>query len=304
MDKRGKKMDLLHLKYFQKVAQMEHMTKAASELRVAQPALSAVIARLESDLGIPLFDRQGRQIKLNAYGKAYLKKVESSLRLLEEGRSEVMEMAGLEHGRVALAATALNRLSNLLGDFLSLHPDVQFRILQSPTEKSKIQLLESGEIDFSFSYHPFEKPSFQSIPLMKEEILLAVPSNHPFRKRTSIRLEEVTHESFISLKKGYSFREITDTYCDEAGFTPKMVVECDEPAALNRLVKAGLGVAFLPFAAKKEAPAPHLLQIEKPLCQWTLYLIWKEKHYFSQAALLFRDFVVQFFGKVEQIDWC
>jgi DNA-binding transcriptional LysR family regulator len=283
---------------------MEHMTKAASELRVAQPALSAVIARLESDLGVPLFDRQGRQIKLNVYGKAYLKKVESALRLLEEGESEVAEMAGLEHGRVALAATTLNRLSNLLGDFLSRHPNVQFRITQSPTENSKIQLPESGEIDFSFSYHPCEKPSFRNIPLMKEEILLGVPSNHPFRERMSIRLKEVAHESFISLKKGYGFREITDQYCDEAGFTPKLAVECDEPSAISRLVKAGLGVAFLPFAAKKEAPTLHLLHIEKPVCQWTLYLIWKEKHYFSQAALLFRDFVVRYFRKVEQIDWC
>jgi len=297
-------MDLLHLKYFQKVAQMEHMTKAANELRVAQPALSAVIARLESDLGVPLFDRQRRQIKLNAYGKAYLQKVESALRLLEEGRSEVVEMAGLEHGGVALAATTLNRLSRLLGEFLSLHPKVQFRIIQSPAENSKIQMLENGEIDFSFSYYPFEKPSFRSIPLMNEEILLALPPNHPFRERTSIHLKEVALESFISLKKGYGFREITDKFCDESGFTPKIIVECDEPAALSRLVQAGLGIAFIPFAAKKEAPSLHLLQIEKPLCRWTLYLIWKENHYFSQASLLFRDFVVRFFGKVEQSDWC
>lgn len=65
-----------------------------------------------------------------------------------------MEMAELEHGRVALAATTLNRLSALLGDFLSLHPNVQFRI-KSPTESSKIQLLESGEIDFCLGNHPF-----------------------------------------------------------------------------------------------------------------------------------------------------
>ncbi|MCH5583965.1 LysR family transcriptional regulator [Shimazuella sp. AN120528] len=297
-------MDLLHFTYFQKVAQMEHMTKAARELRIAQPALSAVIARLEADLGVPLFDRQGRQIKLNVYGKAYLNKVESALRMLEEGRREVAELAGLEHGSVVVAATTLNRLSKLLGDFLSLYPEVQFRIIQSSTENAKIQLIEDGQIDFSFSYQPYEKPSFRSFPLMKEEIMLAVPPNHPFREYTSIPLLEAAEESFISLKKGYGFREITDLYCQEAGFTPKMVVECDEPAAISKLVKAGLGVAFLPFAAQKEAPNLPLLQIERPVCQWTLYLIWKEDHYFSQAALLFRDFLVQFFDKVKQIDWC
>lgn len=87
-------MDLLQLKYFQKVPRLEHMTKAAHELHIAQPALSMMIARLENDLGVPLFDRHGRQIRLNAYGKALLIKVEKALL----GRREITEMSGLEDG--------------------------------------------------------------------------------------------------------------------------------------------------------------------------------------------------------------
>ncbi len=69
-------MELLQLKYFQTVARLEHMTKAAEELHIAQPSLSKTIARLEKDLGVPLFDRQGRQITLNSFGKVFLKRVE------------------------------------------------------------------------------------------------------------------------------------------------------------------------------------------------------------------------------------
>lgn len=151
----------------------------------------------------------------------------------------------------------------------------------------------------------FGKPSFYCYhPLLKKEILLAVPPNHAFQERAHIRLQEAADESFISLKKRYGFRELTDQYYNEAGFTPKLAVKCDEPSALSRLVKAGLGVAFLPFAAKREDPTLHLLPNRKSLCQWTLYLTWKEQDYFSKAALLFREFVIRFFEKVEQIDWC
>lgn len=94
-------MELLQLHYFQTVARMEHMTKAAKELRIAQPALSKTIARLEEDLGVPLFDRQSRQIKLNSFGKAFLKSVDTALSALEEGRREVSDLAGMERGASA-----------------------------------------------------------------------------------------------------------------------------------------------------------------------------------------------------------
>src|SRR3954454_11868431 len=98
-------MELLQLKYFQTVARIEHMTKAAEELHIAQPALSKTIARLESDLGVPLFDRHKRQITLNAFGRIFLEQVEIELTALEEGKRRVTEEAGLERGRVFLATT-------------------------------------------------------------------------------------------------------------------------------------------------------------------------------------------------------
>lgn len=290
-------MDLLQLRYFQKVARLEHMTKAAQELQIAQPALSMTIARLENDLGVPLFDRQGRQIRLNAYGKAFLSKAETALRALEEGRCEIAEMSGLEHGQISLAVTTLTRFSKLLGSFLSVHPNVSFRVIQAPTEESKTQLLESGEIDFCFSYHPFEQPKVCNLPLFTEDIVLAVPFSHRLASRKSISLHEVAHDSFVSLKAGYSFRGITDECCRKAGFTPNIVCEGDEPAALEGLVRAGLGIAFLPAAAKQEDTSFHLLDIEEPVCQWTLYLTWVEQRYLSQAAREFHNFVVRLYGK-------
>lgn len=290
-------MDILQLKYFQKVAQLEHMTNAARELNIVQPSLSMTIARLEEDLGVPLFDRQGRQIKLNAYGRAFLKKVNSALLLLEEGRREITDMAGLERGSVSFAATTLSRFSNLLGEFISQYPHTNFRIIQSSTEEEKLKLLQEGDIDFYFSYRSFEKSEIRSLPILTEEIMLAVPPNHRLADKQRIRLEEVAEDSFISLKSGYGFRDITDKYCKKAGFIPNIICESDEPAALGRLVNTGLGVSFMPAAAKTEDPCLHLLHVEEPELVWTLYLTWLEKHYLSQAAQTFSHFVIAYFTK-------
>lgn len=100
-------MELQQLKYFQVVARLEHMTKAAEELHITQPSLSITIARLEEALGAPLFDRFGRNIKLNEFGQLFLKRVERIFRELEEGKREVRDLAGLELGTVNLASTNL-----------------------------------------------------------------------------------------------------------------------------------------------------------------------------------------------------
>ncbi|UHA74666.1 LysR family transcriptional regulator [Paenibacillus sp. 481] len=291
-------MDLLQLKYFQTVARTEHMTKAARELHIAQPALSVMIARLEEDLGVPLFDRIGRQIRLNVFGKAFLKKVNNALGELEEGRRELEDLAGLERGSILLATTTLYRVADFLGPFLALHPHVNFRITQAITEDMKIELLEKGEIDFCLATASIQRPGIVNLPLQTEEMVLAVPPTHRLAGRSRIRLSEVANDPFINLKAGYSFRKITDECCHRAGFIPNIICEGDEPAAISSLVRAGLGVAFLPIAAKREIPPLNLLHIEEPACQWTPHLVWREKQYLSLAAQAFREFVVAHYTQV------
>ncbi|GJM70035.1 hypothetical protein HMSSN036_22510 [Paenibacillus macerans] len=141
-------MELLQLQYFRTVARLEHMTKAAEEIRIAQPALSQTIARLEADLGVPLFDRNGRHIKLNGYGKAFLKKIEPALALIEEGRAEVADLAGLEGGRVFLSTTTHKCFTDVIGSFIFRHPKARLQITQVST-LDKIKQLRSGDIDFA-----------------------------------------------------------------------------------------------------------------------------------------------------------
>lgn len=288
-------MELLQLHYFRTVARLEHMTKAAAELHIAQPALSKTISRLEEDLGVPLFDRQGRQIRLNAIGKAFLARTETALTALEEGRKEAADLAGMAKGSVYLATSTLNRLSEPLSAFRAMHPDVGFRIAQAPMDGLG-QLLDNGEIDFCFTAMPVERPGICELPVLHEEIYLAVPPGHRFAERRSISLSEVADEPFVGYKEGYFFQTLNDEICRKAGITPNIVCEVDEPAAVGTLVRAGLGVAIVGACKKDDRAYLPMLHIEGPECKRTFRLAWHEKHYLSKAACAFRDFVAAYYA--------
>ncbi|MFK7697549.1 LysR family transcriptional regulator [Paenibacillus sp. HJGM_3] len=287
-------MELLQLQYFRTVARMEHMTKAAEDLRIAQPALSKTIARLEEHVGVPLFDRQGRQIRLNSFGKAFLEKVEAALTLLEEGQKELSDLAGLEQGSIHLATSTLERLSEPLSAFLSLHPKVNFRITQASMEEMA-HLLEVGEVDICFTALPMEKANFSTMTVMKEDIYLAVPPGHRLAGHSSVRLNEVANDPFIGYKEGFPFQKMNDAFFRQAGITPNFVCRVDEPAAIANLVRAGLGVALVGNCGGPDSPL-HLLSIEYPICKRHFQLAWHNKRYLSLAAREFRDFVIAYYG--------
>lgn len=291
-------MELLQLQYFRTVARMEHMTKAAQDLRIAQPALSKTIARLEKDVGVPLFDRDGRKIRLNAFGKAFLNKVEAALTLLEEGQKEVSDLAGLEHGSIHLATSTLDRLSEPLNAFLSLHPNVNFRITQASMEEMA-HLIEVGEVDICFTPLPMERPDFSALSVLNEDVYLAVPPAHRLAGLPSIRLNQVADEPFIGYKEGYHFQKMNDDFFHTAGISPNYVCRVDEPSAIAKLISAGLGIALVGNCGGPNSPL-HLLSIEYPVCQRHFQIVWHNKRYLSMAARSFRDFIVQYFNRNDE----
>ena len=291
-------MDLLQLHYFQTVARTEHMTKAAEELSIAQPSLSKTIRRLEKEIGVPLFDRQGRSIKLNPFGKAFLGHVESVFQALDEGQRQIRDMAGLEYGEISLVAASLHWLPELLHRFQLLYPSVHFHLSQcSPAEMP--QQLEAGICDFCFLSAPLLKPNIKWKTLLNEEILLVVPTNHRLAKRSSIPLCEVAQEGIVTEKVGGDLRDLSDNFCQQAGFAPRVAYEVDgEPSLVIGFVKAHLGVAFVPALAQKqiEEEGLHSLRLTDPICQRTFGMAWHQEHYLSQAAQAFRKFLVEYFS--------
>ena len=120
-------MEWEQLEYFQTLARIQHVTKAAETLSITQPALSRSIVRLENHLGVPLFDRQGRSIKLNKYGEIFLKTVDSMIREYTEGKEEIQSLLKPDQGEVSLGflhTLGTTIVPNLIGTFKDNYPTV------------------------------------------------------------------------------------------------------------------------------------------------------------------------------------
>ncbi|ONI75181.1 LysR family transcriptional regulator [Actinosynnema sp. ALI-1.44] len=285
-------MDLLQLRYFQVVARREHISKAAEELRVAQPSVSRTIARLEKELGVPLFDRLGRQVRLNSFGMAFLRRVDRALGELDEARRELADAAGLEHGRVTVAAETLLTVTPLVARLRNEYPGVDVRLFQSNAD-TMVRQLGDREVDLCFASQPLAGPSLRSVELLRERVLLGVPTTHPLASKDRVTVAELAGEPFVTSRVGYWPRALLDRLFAGAGLRPVIACECDELGTSADLISAGLGVGLVP-AMSRGAQTPTggsgvWIEIDAPGCERVLSLVWREDTYLPAAALKLRD---------------
>ena len=289
-------MDFLQLKYFQEVAKHQHLTKAAQALNVSQPALSKTISKLEMRLGYQLFDRTGRQIRLNSLGQAYLKTVDTIFLELQKSEKELAFLTEKQNRLISVAVTIPTILPELLGGFLKTNPQAQFRQYQAFAQRMQSQL-ESGEIDVGISTFPIQGENIEWHPIIEEEILLAVPLTHPLALRKSIELTEARNDPFIVMPPGYGFRDLTENFCAQAGFYPDFAFEGDETGITYELVEKGLGIAFSPSLIRsKRISSLQLteLKISEPKCTRLVGLVWHKERNQTDTVKEFIAYTIAF----------
>jgi DNA-binding transcriptional LysR family regulator len=287
-------MELLQLQYFLAVARLEHVTEAAKSLHVTQSSLSKTIQRLEEDLGVPLFNRTGRRLRLNEFGSRFLRRAERALFELDQGKQELRDLSGPEQGTIELAVTNASTLPPILRMFRNKHPLIQFHV-QMLTTQEMVTLLQRGEVDFCLSSPPMEGDDIKCDVMFADPILVAVPKGHRLAGRSSVSLTELRDEFFVGVKRGYLTRDLADSVCGEAGFAPRYVYEGNEPTRLTALVEAGIGIAFIPSTAKNSREQIHYLQIEGHKLVREIALLWHRDRYISRAAGEFREVVADYF---------
>lgn len=294
-------MELLQLQYFKKVAELEHMTHAAEALNIAQPSLSKAISRLEEDLGVRLFERYNRQIKLNENGRIFLRRVNAVLHELQEAERELHALNQKTDHTIRLSVTIPRVLPDLISSFLEEEPQVHFKQYVQSVPKMK-EKLRSGELDFCISSVPIQDEDIEWQPLMTEEILLIAPPGHWLGTKSHISLYELRDEAFVSMNEGYGIRNLTDKYCQLAGFQPHIAFEGDEPGVIGELVNKGLGIAFIPSVSLMGNKTAHLpvIRLQDPICERTIGLAWSTRRYHSPIAKKFQGFLSDYFEVLEE----
>src|SRR3954463_1857874 len=172
-------MTVDELRWFVAVAERGRVTQAAEELHISQPALSRALARLQAELGVSLFDRRGRNLRLNRYGQLYLDHARRTLAELDAGQRALEDLAGDEQGLVSLGfAPTLSTwlVPALVSAFRHEHPGPRFQLHQDAV-RQLVDLLHEGALDLLISSRPGD-PGLAWRALGNERLQLAVPSGH------------------------------------------------------------------------------------------------------------------------------
>jgi DNA-binding transcriptional LysR family regulator len=285
------------LRWFVEVAERQQVTRAAGELHISQPALSRALARLQRQVGIDLFDRQGRNLRLNRYGEVYLAHVRRALAELDGGQRALLDIAGTDHGLVPLGfAPTLSTwlVPALLSEFRKVHPGAEFQLSQD-TVKSLVDALHDGAVDLVISPRPHES-TLGWRALGSERLALAVPPGHRLAHRKRVRLADAAAEPFVMLKHAFDFRDLVEELCIQAGFEPQSAFEAEDVASARALVAAGLGVAVVPpvhGTGADLARGAHHIELSDPTATRSLGIVWDKRRYRSPITELFRSFVIE-----------
>ena len=233
-------MELLQLRYFLAVAESEHMTNTAKQLHIAQPALTQSIHRLEQELGVSLFERAGRGIRLSSAGAYVRDRVKPAMETLENVARDVQLFQQGEQGVVRVGVHAASGVAiDGIAAYSELNPHVSFEITQDERERHRDVIVTtitprgSSTVENAVEKTPFS-----------ERIGIAVPASSALGDTAS--LADFANERFIALAGSRRFREVCDTFCAHRAFTPHIAFESDNPLVVKKMIGLGLGVGFWP----------------------------------------------------------
>lgn len=290
-------MDLSQLRCFVKVAELQHMTRAAHALSLSQPALSKTIRLLEEEFGVALFERRGKHIYLTDNGRLLLKRAYPLLSQAAALGAELRDSGGGEPAPIRLAARgAASLIPGLITGFRRLYPAARFDLRQDDDVA-----LRNGEYDLLIGVSPMAGGGENSCLLLEEEICAAMPEGHPLAKRRRVTLEELATHPMIGLGGSRMVRTLLQTCLQEVGLAPDYAAECDDILTIRNLVRAGLGCALVPALAL--APEDWTGVRLVPLRNGPKRLItlsWKPDAYLSPTVRAFRAYVLRHFEELHR----
>lgn len=291
-------MNWQHIIYFEMAAQEQHISRAAEKLSITQPALSMAIRALEQELGVPLFYKTGRNVKLTRFGEMFLVHVKNATNSIRKGIQQIHDEQR-DIGGVVNVSSFFTFASDILGDiifaFQRMYPEVEF----SSTERGTIELLElvrEGAIDIGIctqvDFALYEK-DISWVQILRDDIVVFVPQNHPLAQKDAIRFEECRNEPLVSFVKNSEYRKMVAAWFAAEGWEVNIGASASNAFTVASYVKSGLGIAFLPNSPAIPRDGIKVLRVKDRKFTRGIYLAWSKTNYLSPAARTFRDFVIQ-----------
>ena len=271
-----------HLRYFAVLARTLHMTRAAQQLHVAQPALTQNIQHLERELGATLIARTGRSLALTEAGAVFLAEAERSLHQFELAKTAARKAARGEAGNLSLgfsSAAGIRIMPSLVKNLGERYPGIHIQLHEIGTD-AQIRSLRDGTIDLGIGYSE-STTEFETCSLAPESLFAVLPENHPLAGRESVAIRELAQEVFVlpSRPVATTLRDAITAECEDAGFQPRHIQEITTAQSALGLVAAGVGISIMPTTIKAlEHPGAVFVPLENTRREVKLVLLWKRSH--------------------------
>ena len=259
-------MELRQLAYFDAVVRHGGFTRATEQLHVAQPAVSAQVRRLESELGTRLLQRTTRRVALTHEGELFHGRVRQILDQVDGARADLAELKTLVRGRVTIGATQVLgtvKLPAAMARFARRHPGVELA-LRTGLIAQLLDLLDRGEVDLIVGpIHHSLLDRYDRQILTHDGVVLISARGHRLPTDEPVQLSTVRDEPFVCLPAGSGLHTILVQAATAAGFVPRVAFETYSPASIRELVAAGLGLALVATSAMQAAgPAVHIHKLQ------------------------------------------
>ena len=299
-------MDIQQMRYFRAVVDAGSFTRAAETLHMTQSALSRSIAKLEDELGLRLFERDGNHITLNRFGERFLHDSALAISCFDDSIHAVRELAGLEQGDVSVGVSKDVFLDHIIRQFLIDHPEAAIHAyLLSPEQM--IDALETGEVDFVLTTSPPSSPFLVWEDLYLDQLEVLMSRSHPLASSPQIHLEQLRNDRFVVASSNYNMEDILRTLCALAGFEPKILYEGTSNDMPMYFVDNGSALMVTPHSINRGVadmipPRASVLSIpladEYPGIRKMIRAGFREGHYLSQASKLFFEQVTAFYRSI------
>ena len=299
-------MELKQLVYFKRLAECQHMTRAAERLGVTQPFLSRVITSMEKELGVSLFDHVGRGIRLNKNGEYFYKQVSEILKSLDAACQELKRMDEIaQNTSISIASNVGLYIPGLLEYMRKQAPEIHISYTTAPAEQL-LELLDSQTVDFILCSPILrERVSIESRLVLLEECPIIYPPGHWLAQAKDVRLPDLRGGSFVAVKKGYGIRDTSDQFFAQVGITPHYAIESTDTRGVWELVKSGCGLAFTSFTTMIYDPVlrENYITLIEPHCQGTVGLSYLKSRRQQDLFVRFIEMTTEYFGRLKRSVW-
>ena len=261
-------MEIRDLKYFCLTAELEHVSKAAEKLGIAQPYLTKIVGQLENEFGTELFDKVGRKIRLNNFGEIFYRNAKKILADVDNLYTEMDFIQQKNSRTITLMCNTEAHAHGMIVEFQKKNANYALKLAYA-TKKEMMEALKTGAADFVLCDPAIDEDPAQNIVteiVFRDTACVLLPPGHPMLNRKSVKFEELQSERLVTASKGGAMRNHVDYVFEKCAVRPNIVCETHDVNLIIQAVQSGLGYAFISYSVLEKYPelSKFCVEIDSP----------------------------------------